>query len=83
MNVNSIKELKTIINHFDKYPLISQKRADYELLKQVFHLFELKEHLTDKGLCKIEAIKTSMNRGLSSNLKVSFPDIVPVSRPSV
>ena len=30
-SVSSIKELKVIINYFDKYPLISQKRADYEL----------------------------------------------------
>jgi hypothetical protein len=31
--VHSIKDLKVIISHFDKYPLISQKRADFELLK--------------------------------------------------
>jgi hypothetical protein len=30
--VSSIKDLAVIINHFDKYPLITQKKADYELL---------------------------------------------------
>jgi len=34
--VQSIKDLATvIIPYFDKFPLISQKRADYELFKQV------------------------------------------------
>ena len=31
--VSSFRELEGIINHFDKYPLISKKRADYELFK--------------------------------------------------
>jgi len=34
--VESVKDLKVIINHFEKYPLITQKRADYELFKQAF-----------------------------------------------
>ena len=80
--VYSTQDLAVLISHFDKYPLSTQKRADYELFKQAFHLFELKEHLTYKGLCKIVAIKALMNHGLSSNLKASFPDIVPVLRPS-
>lgn len=29
--VNSIEELKVIIDYFNHYPLITQKRADYEL----------------------------------------------------
>jgi hypothetical protein len=32
--VNSIKELQIIIDHFDKYPLITQKRSDYLLFKK-------------------------------------------------
>ena len=32
--VESIKELSTIINHFDKYPLITHKQADYPLFVQ-------------------------------------------------
>ena len=39
--------------------------------------------MTLKGLKKIIAIKASMNKGLSKELKVAFPDIVPVKRPSV
>lgn len=41
------------------------------------------EHLTIEGLQKIVAIKASMNRGLSDKLKLSFPNIIPVTRPLV
>jgi hypothetical protein len=34
-SVCSIKELEVILNHFDSYPLITQKLADYKLFKQV------------------------------------------------
>lgn len=64
-----------IINHFDKYPLISQKRADFELFKQVFLIN--KEHLTIEGLQKIVAIKYSINKGLSPKLQSAFPNTTP------
>ena len=81
--VNSQKDLVEIIKHFDKYPLITQKRADYELFKQAFKLMERGEHLTQAGLHKIVAIKASMNLGLSHKLKAAFPAVVPVERPLV
>ena len=81
--VQSIKDIAIIINHFDKYPLKTQKRADFELLKQVFKLIQTKEHLIEQGFYKILAIKASNNKGLSSELKAVFPDIIPVKRPNV
>lgn len=36
--VLSLKELRVIINHFDKYPLLTKKRADYLLLKSAVEL---------------------------------------------
>jgi hypothetical protein len=42
-----------------------------------------KEHLTQDGLNKIVAIKSSLNNGLSESLNTAFPDIVPVNRPVV
>jgi hypothetical protein len=42
-----------------------------------------KEHLTQDGLNKIVAIKSSMNKELSESLKTAFLDIVPVLRPLV
>jgi hypothetical protein len=78
--VTSIKDLPVIIEHYDKYPLITQKRADYLLFKQAFELIKLKEHLTLEGLNKLVAIKASMNKGLSPQLKAAFPNITPVQR---
>jgi hypothetical protein len=83
LRIESIKELLLIIDHFEKYPLISQKRADFELLKQAFFLVRNKEHLTEEGLKKIVAIKASINTGLSDQLKKAFPDIIPVKKPKV
>ena len=59
--VTSIKDLKLIIEHFDNFPLITDKGADLELLKKALKLLELKEHLTIEGLKKLVALKASMN----------------------
>jgi hypothetical protein len=71
-----------IISHFDRYPLISQKQADYELFKIVLSYLQ-GFHLTREGLLKIISIKASMNKGLLEGLKGAFPDIIPVARPLV
>lgn len=81
-HVSSVKDLRIIIDHFDKYPLKTQKLADYLLFKQVFNLILAKQHLTIEGISKIVAIKASINRGLSDELKAAFPDIQPILRPS-
>jgi hypothetical protein len=39
-----------------------------------------KEHLTSEGLQKILAIKASINKGLSPELKAAFSNITPVKR---
>ena len=83
LQVRSIKELKVILEHFDKYPLITKKRADFELFKRVFILIKNKEHLTLEGLHKIVALKAAMNWGISYQLKKAFPDVAPVVRPLV
>ena len=81
--VESINELSTIINHFDKYPLITQKQADYLLFREVFLMIQRKEHLTPGGLDKIVAIKASINRGLSEELKAAFPNTGLAPRPVI
>jgi hypothetical protein len=43
--------------------LITKKRADYLLFKQVLELIKTKEHLTQEGLEKLVAIKASINIG--------------------
>jgi len=82
-SVRSLKDLEIILKHFDKYPLHTQKRADYELFKQVVLMLLNKRHFTEEGLLKIIAIKAAMNKGLSESLKTAFPDLIPVTRPVV
>jgi hypothetical protein len=72
-----------IINHLDKYPLITKKLADYRLFKQASNLIMNKEHLTMEGLKRLVAIKGSINLGLSPELKSAFPDITNTEKPLV
>ena len=79
--VGSIENLKIIINHFDKFPLITQKWSDFQLFKQGVELISSKEHLTENGIKKLIVIKASLNKGLSEDLKKYFLNIVPVLKP--
>lgn len=81
--VSSVKDISIILDHFDKHPLITQKRADYLLFKRVFELVQRKEHLTPEGFREILSIKAVMNLGLSESLKEAFPGVVPGERPKV
>jgi hypothetical protein len=82
-NVRSISDLTKIINHLDRYPLITHKLGDYLLFKQAFKILLAKKHLTSEGLLEIISIKASLNRGLPKELKLVFPDITPQDRPLV
>lgn len=81
--VSGLKNLRVIINHFDKYPLITKKLADYILFKQAVKLIEQKEHLTREGMLKIVNIKASLNLGLSEIFKEAFPEYTPVTKPEI
>lgn len=82
--VSSLEDItKVIIPHFDRYPLITQKKADYILWKRVIGFMSRKEHLTGEGLQEIINIKGSINLGLSDTLKVSFPKTAIVKRPII
>nr|YP_009517160.1 LAGLIDADG homing endonuclease [Blastosporella zonata]AYE93118.1 LAGLIDADG homing endonuclease [Blastosporella zonata] len=50
--VRSSKDLQIIINHFDKYPLITNKLKDYKLYKLATDLLVKKEHLSLEGIKK-------------------------------
>lgn len=73
--------INVIIPHFDKYPLQSVKSIDYQLWRNCVHLMSEGEHLTQTGLQKIVSVKASINRGLSENLSIAFPNILPVVKP--
>lgn len=80
--IDSVKFLtEIIIPHFDKYPLITEKRKDYILWKQVVEMMRDKQHLTTKGLQEIVNIRATLNKGLSDELKTAFPLSKPITRP--
>lgn len=80
-STSSLNQIITkIIPHFEKYPLVTNKRADYLLWKKVAMKMHKGEHLTTKGLQSIVNIRASLNKGLSLALKKAFPNNAPVSR---
>lgn len=81
--VSSLSNLQVIIEHFDKYPLISQKQADYILFKEAVNLISNKEHLSLTGLLKLVSIKATLNWGLSEKFKEHFPTVELINRPKV
>ena len=82
-SVDSIQDLTKLIAHFENYPLLSQKRADFILFKEVIILMKNKYHLSNEGLNQIINIKASMNLGLSEFLKSEFLNFSPVERPII
>lgn len=83
LRIQSMENLAKIIEHLDKYPLITAKLADYKLFKQAYDLMLNSEHLKGEGLLKFVGIKASINWGLSPELVEAFPGTTPVKRPDI
>ena len=82
-SIDSIKDLNNLIFHLEKYPLLTQKAADFLLFKKAVELVNNKAHLTVEGIKKIVNIKASMNLGLSDMLISEFAKYIPVERPVI
>lgn len=83
LRIASLKELAVIIDHLTRYPLITQKRADFELFKRVVDIKLSGRHTTLDGLQEIVNIRASLNRGLTERLLLAFPQTIPVIRPII
>ena len=86
--VSNIKEIrKTILPHFIKYHMLSQKAEDFRLFRLIVEHMENKAHYTIEGLREIINIKASLNKGLSTlwgeAIKSEFINIKPVLRQRV
>lgn len=57
LRVSGLEDLKVIINHFDKYPLLTNKQSDYLLFKQAVDFMEQGRHLNREGLKKLCPLK--------------------------
>lgn len=81
--VNSVKDLvNVIIPHFDEYPLLTEKQADYELFKQIVIIMYNKQHLSIEGLNKVISLKARLNKGLTPIINKHFSNINPEERPA-
>jgi LAGLIDADG DNA endonuclease family protein len=80
-NINQLSNV--IIPHLTIYPLLTQKRADFELFVKIIEIIKRKEHISFNGLQEIVNLKASLNLGLTDSLKSSFPNTVAVPRPKV
>lgn len=74
---------RIIIPHFDNYPLLTKKFADFVLFKQIVLIMANKGHLDKDSLDKIMNLRANLNLGISEKLKIAFPRLEPVSRPEV
>jgi hypothetical protein len=82
-SVEGLKDLTNIIiPHFKKYPLISQKAADFILFEKIVELMNKGAHISLEGLQKIINIKASINLGISETIISEF-EVNPVKRPII
>jgi hypothetical protein len=73
-----------LIPHFNNYPLLTKKRSDFLLFKQIVGLMVInKMNLSSADLLQIIGKKASINKGLSDELKEVFPSIALVPIPTV
>jgi LAGLIDADG endonuclease/NADH dehydrogenase len=72
-----------LIPHFEAYPLLTKKFADFELFRQIILIIKNESSLSEQGFIKILNLRYSLNNGISEELKELYPDLVPVMRPEV
>jgi len=72
-----------LIPHFEAYPLLTKKFADFELFKQIVLILKNESTLSEQGFKKILSLRYYLNTGISEELKELYPNLVPVARPEV
>ncbi len=53
--------LAKVIPHFERYPLMSSKRRDFEKFAIICRMLERRAHLNREGLCEIASLAVTMN----------------------
>ncbi len=80
--VRSLKDLNdVIVPFFEKHFLITQKRSDFELFKEIVSIKANNRHLSLENFNRILSLRANLNNGWSEKLQKAFPNIVPVDRP--
>ena len=71
---NKTDLLEKICPFFDKNPLITAKKLDFELFKEGLDIIKNGEHLTREGFIKIQTIAEKMNHRKSRILNDQTPE---------
>jgi hypothetical protein len=53
--------MSKVIPHFEKFPLLSGKKEDFELFKKVCEMVNKKHHLSKDGFIKLVHLAYQMN----------------------
>jgi len=66
----SFDSAKKVINYFDKFHLLSSKYINFFKWRKTYRMIQRKEHLTIKGIKKIQKIKLNMNSYLKDTFEI-------------
>lgn len=79
--VTSIVDLmNVIIPHFNKFPLLTNKNADFMLWSKVVKMMSQGLHNTKAGFATILTYYAAINKGLSPVVAKAFPDVIPIAK---
>ncbi len=59
LSLASIHSIKFLKDYFDKYPLLGEKKKDYDKWTSVYNMIVSKQHLTKEGRLKIKSLLRS------------------------
>jgi hypothetical protein len=84
LTIRKLGELiEKIMPHFETYPLLTKKYADFELFRQILFILKDESPLSEKGFIKVMNLRYNLNKGISEELKGLYPSLVLVPRPEV
>jgi len=75
--------IEKVIPHFEAYPLLTKKYADFELFRQIILILIQESPLSNQGFINVLNLRFNLNKGISEELKGLYPNLVPVPRPVV
>jgi hypothetical protein len=72
-SLRGVKACKSVIAHFDKYPLLGEKQNNFMIFRSILGLLEQKKHLTDPA--EVAKLAYTMNTKGASRRR-SFPELL-------
>lgn len=72
LSVSAIDKIESVIEYFNKYPLLGIKGKDFKDWEIVYNMMLSKQHLTDDGRLKIKSIQSNMNSKRKINLNYNI-----------